>query len=827
MSALELFLARMFQEYTKIRSQRSPSNGMYESPRLHALFREMSSRLSEFRIDGSVYRIDNPSMEVLAHMVGLVEIGATLQDLCDEFLSYVNAAPNGGRKDHLVMFIDDIDMIENEKVYQLLEDVRKFLSGRIVVVIAYRDKQLMDSIFHQKIRENRDLIDRDLVGNRELQLQIEDFIEKVIPIDRTVRLMSQKDILEKPIQEALASLVDHDAGPDALHTALIEPYAVSCGLGESPSVREWLDAVLYSKALLRIAPVNEQEETAFVWPRNLRELVSLAKVLHCDLKSVESGVLDEGKCEDYRDNLARYRDYYLGRLGEAIDPALYDVVDKWLRSRCEAKNYVAYAAVSQLLLDRFPGLGGKNGDNALELDDLLDSSVVRPDNVTIGDVSALLRRFERVCHTDEACVHLGYSLKMLYSMECLGYLLEALQGELSDLSNEKDDAGLGDGGALDKYLTLLNTCIVSPEVDASELSYALIYPYWSPEWKKLFMGDSARFSKPPFEVIKHTMLLFASSNVVVSRQRGVSRDALVDSSRPFRRRAGRASRYSEANNRPFFTIADVNPLDESSCGLVRASSPDRAFRYYFNPLNVLGKRWYVERSLHSLAKEKASVYLFYSMFDLDIVNGMQLDPKKSNLDKLGYQMRRINTALVAPLKARVKSPSAEKGDGERFLVSVGIPYEQKRQARMHTPFVLDVGYRLFGDAAKGRQYGVASLDVLEELDEGCLSFSDIDTVYRMALELEAHSSEWRRIAPQLLRLFQVGGKNELCNFADEFSAVLLGRGMPEEAERVLVSVERLRAPNVRPKQEERSELEELAREWPVYANEAFSRGRDE
>lgn len=231
--------------------------------------------------------------------------------------------------------------------------------------------------------------------------------------------------------------------------------------------------------------------------------------------------------------------------------------------------------------------------------------------------------------------------------------------------------------------------------------------------------------------------------------------------------------------------------------------------------------------MHSLAKEKASVYLFYSMFDLDIVNGMQLDPKKSNLDKLGYQMRRINTALVAPLKARVKSPSAEKGDGERFLVSVGIPYEQKRQARMHTPFVLDVGYRLFGDAAKGRQYGVASLDVLEELDEGCLSFSDIDTVYRMALELEAHSSEWRRIAPQLLRLFQVGGKNELCNFADEFSAVLLGRGMPEEAERVLVSVERLRAPNVRPKQEERSELEELAREWPVYANEAFSRGRDE
>ena len=834
MSALELFLARLFQEYAAIRSQRHPASGMYESPRLHTLFREVSSRLSEFRIDDGVYRSDNPSMEVLSHMVGLVEIGATLQDLCDEFLNYVNAAPSETRKDYLVMFIDDVDMIENEKVYRLLEDVRKFLSGRIVVVIAYRDKQLMSSIFNQKIRENERLLKRDLIGNRELQLQIEDFIEKVIPIDRTVRLMSQSDILEKPILETLASLVDQNAGPDALRAALIEPYAVSCGLGDSPSVREWLDAVLYSKVLLRIAPVNEQEETAFVWPRNLRELISLAKVLHCDLENVDPSTFDAEKCKTYRRNLARYRDYYLSRLGEAIDPSLYDIIDKWLRARCEAKNYVAYAAVSQLLLSRFTDGSNPDDDDALALGDLLDSSVLRPDNVTIGDISALLRRFERVCHTDEGCIHLGYSFKMLYSMECLGYLLEALEDAFSTPADAKDDATLHNSEALGNYLTLINTCVIPPEVSASELSYALIYPSWNSEWQEALMAESARFAEPSAETIKRVMLLLTSSSVIASHPRSLPGDTVVDSSRPLRRRFSRTPRYSEAQNRPFFTLVDVDPLDDTSHGFW-ISSPDRIYRYYFNPMNVLGRRWYVESSLRGFARDRASAYLFYSMFDLDIVNGMQLGSKGLRQDILKHQMRRINTAVVAPrksileLRGDVIDDEDAAEDADPFIMNIALPYEAKMQTRMHAPFVLNVGYRLFGGASSVKHSDDDSSEWPAGTSESLLSFRDIDAVYRMAheLEYEARNSERFRLSSGLLNCLRTGGKNDFCNFADEFSHVLDQRHMTEAAERALVIVGRLRQPNMRPRQEERSELEELAREWPVYANEAFSRGRDE
>lgn len=829
MSALELFLARIFQEYTLIRSQRSQGSGMYESPRLHALFREISSRLSGFRIDGGVYRTDNPSMEVLNHMVGLVEIGSKLQELCDEFLSYANATPSEAKSDQLILFIDDVDMIENGKVYRLLEDVRKFLSGRIVVVIAYRDKQLMDSIFDQKIRENENLFRRNLISDRELQLQIEDFIEKVIPIDRTVRLMSQKDILEKPILDALASLVEEGSQSSVLYDVLVAPYVASCGLSDSPTVREWLDTVLYSKVLLRMAPVNEQEETTFVWPRNLRELVSLAKVLHCDLEDVEPGVFDKENCEAYQLNLRRYRDYYLSRLGEALDPALYEIVDKWLRSRCEAKNYVVYADISRLLLERISESKDESNVSALTMDDLLDSSLVRPDNVTVGDVSTLLRRFERACHTDEACIHLGYSFKVLYSMECLGHLLGALGDGLSGSTYEDSLAKICGSGFLDNYLALINSCVIPPEVSESELSYALVYPCASPEWQKASPDHSGPLVEASAETIRRVILSFVSSNIVAPRQGSLPGDTVADSSRPLRRRSGRLNRYSEAQNRPFFTLANVDLTNGDLYDLVKASSPDSAYRYYFNLLNVLGKRWYVTEALSNLMRTGASVYLFYSMFDLDVIASMQLDPKRPQSEKIEYQMRKINAALIASQENASEASGIEKKDSGPFVMNISAPHEQKRAKRLHTPFISDTAFRLFGHAVDPRRSDAASLEVIEGGDGSIISFRDVEAVYRMALDLASRTrnSVKRRLYPGLLRLFKTGGKNEFCNFADEFAAVLSRHDMSEEAEMVLVAVERLRAPNVRPRQEERSELEGLAREWPAYANEAFGRGHDE
>ena len=59
-----------------------------------------------------------------------------------------------------------------------------------------------------------------------------------------------------------------------------------------------------------------------------------------------------------------------------------------------------------------------------------DASSVRPENVTLGDVSAMLNTFIRANYNNESLVHLGYSFKVLYSMEILGHLLDSLQDGL-------------------------------------------------------------------------------------------------------------------------------------------------------------------------------------------------------------------------------------------------------------------------------------------------------------------------------------------------------------------------------------------------------------
>ena len=75
------------------------------------------------------------------------------------------------KRQSIVLCVDDIDLVDNEHAYRMLEDIRKFLSGNIVLVITYREQQLFDAVLDRKFAENRGLIERSVVNASELQNQ--------------------------------------------------------------------------------------------------------------------------------------------------------------------------------------------------------------------------------------------------------------------------------------------------------------------------------------------------------------------------------------------------------------------------------------------------------------------------------------------------------------------------------------------------------------------------------------------------------------------------------------------------------------------------------
>lgn len=788
MSALELFVARLYEEYKRIYKKRAASSEFYEAPFIHQCFKDLAKTLSSIRSGASVYSRDFPSMEVLEHMVDLVGIQAKIRQLCTEFLNYVNSCSSSEKKEYIVMMIDDVDLIENHKVFRLLEDVRKFLSGNVVIVLTYREKQLGDSVLDRKLGENERLVRAGVTNRGELQLQMEDFIEKVVPLDRTVRLKDQADIINERALTVLGAL--HEDGA-CLRQELIDPYA-ALGLSEDATMGEWIDVISYAKTLLMVRPVNSQEETAFVWPRNLRETISLAKLLHCDLAKPTSDSLAES-LPTYMENLSSYQDYVMGRLGEAFDSSLYDVIDRWRRASNPAKNYTAYSFFYERLLEVATSTSHTPSSAQEEmLSNLLDASLLRPENVTLGDVVAMLNSFIQANYNDESLVHLGYSFKLLYSIELLGCLLESLRARKEGTDSSQSD---------ERYLTLLNSCVISPEPEGSPLSHAMLYPQYGDGWRGLELeGHGLKCVVEEAEVQK-VMLALCCSPVPLPKD--TSKAGIYTLSRPTRGMHLEERRYGWGN-RPLFTIRNVNPLKDEVTDMEKSSRPDRLTRYPVNVLNILGKKWYLEAALQKVLAGTQGAYLFYNLGDIDVFEVMRMEPRRK-AEGAEHQMKRLNTAVVFHLVQDSVRFREEAGDG--LLMEILVPFERQSLRRLHAPFVVDASYRLFGS------------------DSSCdlISFREIDKVFRFASDLEAlvDTSGYGRPGLGLRKYIQTEGKVGIGKFSDCLAVRLKAREEMDASQELDAIVSRLEKANTRPSAGEREVLMTLAERYPIDANEAF------
>lgn len=809
MSALELFLAQIYGYYTELNRKASSAPTVREPSAIHGLFRRISKSLSALRIDKSVYNADNPSIEVLTHMVDLLNVGKDLSTLCKEILAYANAVERGADYRYITMLIDDVDMVEGDSVYSLLEDVRKYLSGRIVVVIAYRDKQLKDSILSSKLDGCNVMHSSELAINNELQSRIEDFIEKVIPLDRTVRLLTQKDLLESKLIETLSVLGEND---DVLAAALIDPYKKICGFDRNVTVKDWLDAVIYSKTFLHVMPVVKQEETVFVWPRNLRELISLVKVIQTELALIDLNELGDEQFGDCQKNLQRYRDYFVGRLYEVLDPRLSEVVDRWLGADYGFKNYVAYVELYSLV---FPVDDSRSSMDVRVLGELLDADLIRPENVTLGDVSGMINKFVKMSRENESRIHLGYALKVLYSMEALGQLLEVLQ-------RRTEGAALADTPAAQSYLSLINSCVIPPEANASSLSHEMLYLRDFDKWHNVLLEESgdehldARQSQVAMALLGCTPVACFQGTTLSERTLS-QRATLYTSSRPTRQQSEKAVRYKEKLNRPIFTMNRVDPEKVEEGGdFPDASSPKRPRRYPVNITNVFGKEVYLSFALDRILGvsdgEADGAYLFYSMFDLDIIEAMRLEDEEQSKDAYRNNIRRINTALVFSKMAKLASEAAWSIFGnDRTLMRVEVPFERSLLARFHTPFVRNCGYRLFGD---NNPPSILPFDSVVSFFEGANS---------------ARVS-FRRVSPvssKLRDLISRGGKHDIKRYAIcliQETAPVIGEELTDGLREI---VARLEKPSTKPSDQERKDLSAIVTDYPYQANRAFMKYNNE
>lgn len=587
MSILELFVSLIYKklqgndEYSDVED--------YASMNLHQQLKKIIKILSDYQSGKENFYKTHTYSDLLESIMLRVNMPALIHNLVRNFLAFVK------RRDHteyvgLVLCIDDVDLVSNDKIYSLLEDIRKYLAGNIIVITAFRASQLFDAVLNEKLAENEKLIENKSIAINDVRDQVARYLEKLIPVHDRIRLLDADDLLSNTYYKIFHGLMDpYIANEDILREELskiLKEKGLECPKNVI-SMRDWLYYSLNLRIRMKLEPVDRWENTVYNLPVNLRGLLQLAHLIlermePVDLEKETDNITAEKRrtlCKNILNNLEKFREYFLQNLQEILTAELYGIIELWQRSDYRAKNY--------LLCDELFKKIAKIDDSVLV--GLPQYNLLQIYNVCIGDVYRMLEIYKSICGVEDKSRHFVYALKVLYGFELLTHYLKAAR-------NCREEDSQGNEAKLDHDLEIYLTLINAKIIDSS-------FGYFT---RNLWEGGIVYNGDNEGDVWNLcTKLLYSSVAVESELRRGIPRYEQTDGSRskPLSRRTKISAAYDTLKYRRLYEYDWGNPLSHLQKGA----------RYPIDPFAFLGQKKYVEQTYFE------ELYVFFSIFDIDIL----------------------------------------------------------------------------------------------------------------------------------------------------------------------------------------------------------------
>ncbi|MCU9533667.1 KAP family NTPase [Streptococcus sp. CSL10205-OR2] len=467
------------------------------------------------------YYKDTPSINLLSHLNEIVDLHHTFQELLNDFKEFIEKENSRNIYDFVLM-IDDLDLVDNKDVYQLLNDVQRYLDGHMIIIFSYKEKQLEQSLFEQKYKDYQNSITKEIFSTQDILDQADRLLLKLIPYPNRIALFNSYDLLRKPISETLPSI--HDDKPsnrlknwgvglgwhwerdfdlalkdncpeefkkciedllkekchDSIDSISIykknENIKIEDKFSRIYTVKDWFYDYIYYHTNLKIEAIDSIEENTVLLPKSLRDLIQLSEVF--------SKMKDLPKNQPHPEllnyNIQILKEYILNRVSISLNKEEQELIEEWYYSTSYQKNYKVYHYFlkkfdKEEIGDRYP----------------LNLASYQDYNITLGDVYAILEEFKQKnsLRADYRDYFFIYLLKVIYSIELSSLLYRGMEqnkkitmdeqlgkfGRIIDF--EKNDEK---NNALEKYfkinsdilgyLELINTNFMPSEFNYFELS---------------------------------------------------------------------------------------------------------------------------------------------------------------------------------------------------------------------------------------------------------------------------------------------------------------------------------------------------------------------
>ena len=737
---LETILSNLYLEVEKKRNELcNPSNDFNEVSRKIVSQLGIVSKLS---ISKSDLKKGYSNEEILQQYHKQLLFEDDFHELFGDVWSVLKGMPREKyKRGYLVILIDDIDLMGNSLVYSMLEDIKKVLSYNVTTIVTYRYTQLLNSIYDSKIKENINLFNQKIIDVNEIQLQTSTYIEKMFHQNQIVKMPLKEEIINLPLK--------------GLFSTEESNYLIQKKFVLNNSIIKNIYDAFKIRTLIDLHSIDINERTLYESGFTLRGVVQILEFLYDTLEIIDFNFSGESLVR----NLKKVKNYFSGVADQLLNYNEKEILEKWDLVDAQSKNYIIYKELYQLLF--------KTEQNKLEIKNNMEYSIrnllainkVEPYNVSLGDVVEIINVFKDNIGYELTKYHFVYTLKIFYSIELLislsteiykiengNYILQfKLQNKDSNLYFEDIEDTKINAYWSTKYYQLTRYKIIPDSItwfsrNTNKLN--LLYTGVSKDLTDIeshFLKEineenlineqlKENLSKEEriefFDKILYTPVA-VSGDMQISRLKNIN---LISSSNAYAKDPHRF-RYRHYFLFRFNNLSKLHESDETKVDEI--TSVKEGIRYPFDPYSYLVKENYLDKAINKYG------YLFYSMFDIDIISTKNHDNKKnkpySDLLKSVNKIVRIVLSNKYNLAEKLKNVESNSKDDlfSESEIDFLVNLKEKDERILSDLEMIILGYKGQLDGYSVERKNNLIKYAIEELDLG----SYVSRRYRKELEI--------------------------------------------------------------------------------------------
>ena len=599
----EFFISVLAQE---VKNAKENSNG--ELAEFYKKLNEIMEVISHIKSNKERFYEDNHPSDIVRTIQKRYRFDELLKELIKSFYTAIGK----DKETKMIVCIDDLDLVSNKYVYRMIEDIQKWLNKNCIVILSFREVQLLNIIQDQFIKQNMNLIDKEIISISEIRDQTIQFYEKQMPVSRRIYLKGQKEFFNETAWDILKPFIAKISDEKQ------KDY-------ERTNFHDFMEKLVRDKVALPLDPVDEKERVHLIYPNGLREMLAFVRMLDemPEIRDEDGNVLKE----NLQQNLKNYQNYVLSRAKANLNMEYYSVLEEWLKTSVGNKNYYICSKMDKFLKDSVEKVSkSKENSDFKNSDGYHDGVLVyientQPYNVMLGDVVQFIEKIKVFFSYSEQMMYICYLIKLLYSIELLSSFLEL---SITDLSC-KTEAPLDDedeNGEEDVYESFKGDEYCLPNTAYSRLINCK------------FMPDDYVYVPKNTNAVDYIDIDYKYKNDDLK--------CVVEKIAYSRRKVG-SKIWAEA--RP--TSPDkkgfgrFKPLYHDVIFIEKEGKSEWNYKervyYKADPLSAVLKKEYLS------AADKNKQYIFYSLFDVDVF--MRLTFYNKEKETLCFLYNKINWVL--------------------------------------------------------------------------------------------------------------------------------------------------------------------------------------